>query len=98
MVIREIVRVQAEGGSSFEAQIALSVDKLDRSKMPTELRGTFTKLLLDSDEDRLGAELAIRTKSSHGGSSHTIWFHGRRTGYRFRMNSYSALGFVAEKV
>jgi len=98
MAIREIVLAQVEGGNSFWAEIELSVDKLDPSKMPTELRGTLTKFLPETDEDRLGAELSVRTKPSHGGSSHTIWFHGNRTGYRFRMTSDSALDFVAEKV
>ncbi len=90
--IREEVLVQV-GSESFPAQVELRVESLDPSNMPSKVVGVFTKLPPDPS-----ADFMIHTDPANVGSSHMIWFHGNRTGYRFRMNSCSALDFVAEKV
>lgn len=97
---KQIVLVQVTGGTSFRAEVEVAVQKLDPAKMPLNLAGVFTKLPLPS-KDLLDTEVAkalLHSDRTGGGSSHTIWFHGNRTGYQFNMTSGTALDFTAVKV
>jgi hypothetical protein len=96
--IKEVVSVRIEGGLPFTAEVELRVDNLDPQKMPPKLAGAFTKLPSKTDGDAILADSIVHTDPKNGGASHMIWFHGNRTGYRFRMISNSALDFVAEKI
>jgi hypothetical protein len=96
LAIREAVLVQIEGGASFTAEVELNLQQLDPSRMPTQMSGTFTKLPSDTDGNSVYADFLIQSDRANGGSSHTIWLHGNRTGYRFKMTS--KLDFVATKL
>ena len=96
--IRENVLVRVDGGVPFTAEVELSTDTLDPSNMPAQLNGTFTRLPSESVGDGLNADFLIHSEPRYGGSSHTIWFHNNRIGYRFQTKSVSSLEFVAQKV
>jgi hypothetical protein len=96
--IKETVLVQVEGGSSFSAEAELNLDKLDPANMPSKLTGVFTKLPSKTQGDTIHANFLLHSDRTGGGASHTIWFHGNRTGYRFRMMSEAALDFSADRI
>lgn len=96
-MLKEVVLVQVEGGTPFNAVVEVTVDKLDPANMPLKLAGVFAKLPSANPVDAEIANHALHSDRT-GGRSHTIWFHGNRTGYRFTMISGMALDFTAEKL
>ena len=98
MKSRHIVQIQVVGGTSFNAEVEVNVEKLDPANMPFNLAGVFTKL---PSKDLVATEVAnlmLHSDRADGDSSHTIWFHGNRVGYRFTMKSGTALDLTAEKL
>jgi hypothetical protein len=96
--IIEQVLVRVDGGMPFGAEVELDTDTLDLSNMPTELYGNFTRLPSNTAGESPEADFLIHSEPRFGGSSHTIWFHGNRIGYRFQMNSGSGLDFIARRI
>ena len=96
-MVTRAVHVEAPG-ESYMAEVEVNVEALDSERMPSRLTGWFTKLPSKTQEITARATLALHANRSHDGSSHTIWFHGNRTGYRFTMISETALAFSAEKL
>jgi hypothetical protein len=95
---REFVLVQVEGGDRFRAEVDVNADKLDPGNMPLRLAGVFIKHPSQSDAETELDNFLLHTDRNGGGSSHTVWFHGNRTGYRFVMPSATALDFTAERI
>jgi hypothetical protein len=96
--IKVEVLVRVDGGTPFSAEVELDTDTLDPANMPAQLSGYFSRLPSGTIADSLNADFLIHTDPKFGGSSHTIWFHDNRIGYRFRMKSVSGLEFVAHKI
>ena len=95
---REFVLVQVEGGNPFRAEVEVDADKLDPENMPLRLAGVFIKHPSQSDAETELDNFLLHTDRNGGGSSHTVWFHGNRPGYRFVMPSATALDFSAERI
>jgi hypothetical protein len=76
LMVREIVLVQIEGGTSFNAEVEINLERLDPQNMPVRLAGVFTKLPSKTDSEAEIANFLLHTDRTGGGSSHTIWFHG----------------------
>jgi hypothetical protein len=94
-----IVLVQVLGGPPFTAEIELDVNKVDPANMPHHLKGFFSRLPSSSEGGDLYATFLLQSHSTGGdGAQHTMWFHGNRTGYQFRMVSESTLEFTATKL
>ena len=96
-MVTRVVHVEAQG-DSYMAEVEVNVEALNSEMMPDRLTGRFTKLPSKTPEVTVRANFLLHTSRSQDGSSHTIWFHGNRTGYRFMMTSGTALGFIAEKM
>jgi hypothetical protein len=79
------------------AAVEVNVETLDSENMPDRLSGVFTTLP-SKTEAAVHANVLLHTDRSDDGLSHTIWFHGNRTGYRFVMTPGTALNFSAEKM
>ena len=97
-MIRVTVRVQVEGGQPFNAEVEINAEKLDPANMPPRLSGAFKKLPSKTEDDTVRANFLLHTSRNSDSSSHTIWFHGNRIGYRFTMSSDTSPDFTAEKV
>ena len=82
----------------YMAEVEVDVEALNSERMPDQLTGRFTKLASRTQEVTVRANLLLHSNRSSDGLSHTIWFHGNRTGYRFTMTSETVLGFSAQKM
>ena len=80
------------------AEVEVNLGHLDPNYMPDRLTGVFTTLPSRTPEAAARANFLLHTNRRDDGLSHTIWFHGNCTGYRFTMTSETALGFSAEKM
>jgi hypothetical protein len=80
------------------AAVEVIVDELNPDNMPDRLSGAFTILSSKTKEAAVRASFLIHSNRIDDGLSHTIWFHGNRTGYRFTMPPGTAFGFSAEKM
>lgn len=91
-----MVLIQIRGAESFPAEVDLDIDTLDAENMPHEVTGVFSQL---ADGTGLAREISIlhlHSDRTDGGPSHTMWFLGRRHGYRFNMDSADGLRFTGE--
>jgi hypothetical protein len=79
-------------------EVEVNVGDLDPNYMPDRLTGVFTALPSRTPEAAARANFLLHTNRRNDGLSHTISFHGNRTGYRFNMTSKTALDFSAEKM
>ena len=80
------------------AEVEINVPHLDPNHMPERLTGAFTTLPSKTQEAAVRASFLLHANRVNDGLSHTIRFHGNRTGYRFTMTSGAALDFSAEKM
>lgn len=94
-MVTRVVYVGAQG-ESFMTAIEVDGEDLDSERMPDRLTGRFTELPSKTEQAAQRASFLLHENRSDDGSSHTIWFHGNRTGYRFTMTSDAA--FSAEKL
>ena len=96
-MVKQFVDVHAYG-ESFMVEVEVNVVHLDPDYMPDRLTGVFTTLPSRTPEATARANFLLHTNRRNDGLSHTISFHGNRTGYRFNMTSKTALDFSAEKM
>jgi hypothetical protein len=96
-MVTRVVHVEAQS-ESYMAEVEVDVEALNSERMPDQLTGRFTKLPSRTQEVTVRANLLLHSNRSSDGLSHTIWFHGNRTGYRFTMTSETVFDFSAQKM
>jgi hypothetical protein len=93
--VREKVFVLLEDGTSFHAEAEVNAETLDPKHMPVKLAGVITKIVPEKPGANTLTEEHKFTCRTSGGSSHTIWFFGKRCGYRLT-RATEELAFTAE--